>query len=74
MTVVTAHANAVTYFVDRHPEEGRGDKIAFREIGSGRALNYGDMVPWHALISAPKNAPRCWCWIRSNFRKSFGAR
>lgn len=44
MTVVTAHANAVTYFVDRHPEEGRGDKIAFREIGSGRALTYGDMA------------------------------
>lgn len=44
MTVVTTHANAVTYFVDRHPEEGRGDKIAFREIGSGRTLTYGAMA------------------------------
>lgn len=37
-------ANAVTYFVDRHPEEGRGDKVAYREIGSGRTLTYAGMA------------------------------
>jgi 4-hydroxybenzoate-CoA ligase len=44
MTVATAIANAATYFVDRHPDEGRGGKVAFREIGTGRTLTYGDLA------------------------------
>ncbi|ASM73543.1 MULTISPECIES: benzoate-CoA ligase family protein [Roseobacteraceae] len=35
-----ASANAASYFVDRHVQEGRGDKVAFREYGSGRSLTY----------------------------------
>ncbi len=42
--MITATANAVTYFVDRHIDEGRGGKIAYREIGSGRSLSYGDLA------------------------------
>ncbi|MEL7235691.1 MAG: AMP-binding protein, partial [Chloroflexota bacterium] len=34
-------ANAASYFVDRHVAEGRGDKLAFREAGTGRSLSYG---------------------------------
>ncbi|WP_375229092.1 benzoate-CoA ligase family protein [Roseobacter sp. S98] len=33
-------SNAASYFVDRHPGEGRGEKTAFREAGSGRTLTY----------------------------------
>lgn len=34
--------NAAVYFVDRHIDEGRGDKVAFREAdGEKRALTYG---------------------------------
>ncbi|KEJ95037.1 benzoate-CoA ligase [Pseudosulfitobacter pseudonitzschiae] len=39
-----ASANAASYFVDRHVEEGRGDKVAFREYGSGRSLTYGALA------------------------------
>lgn len=49
--MTTATANAVTYFVDRHPEEGRGDKVAYREIGSGRSLTYGDMATGAAQVA-----------------------
>ena len=35
--------NASAYFVDRHLEEGRGAKMAFREAG-GRDLTYGDLA------------------------------
>lgn len=37
-------ANAATYFVDRHIAEGRGDKIAFREVGTGRTLSYAELA------------------------------
>lgn len=37
-------ANAATYFVDRHVAEGRGDKIAFREVGTGRTLSYRELA------------------------------
>ncbi len=37
-------ANAATYFVDRHVAEGRGEKIAFREVGTGRTLSYGALA------------------------------
>lgn len=36
------NANAALYFVDRHLEEGRGEKTAFLEAdGDGRSLTYG---------------------------------
>ena len=34
-------ANAASYFVDRHVTDGRGDKVAFRDVGTGRSLTYG---------------------------------
>ncbi|UYV36612.1 AMP-binding protein [Rhodobacteraceae bacterium D3-12] len=37
--------NAVVYFVDRHLEEGRGEKVAFREAdGDKRVLTYGGLA------------------------------
>ncbi len=37
--------NAATWFVDRHVNEGRGDKPAFREAaGQKRELTYGDLA------------------------------
>ncbi|WP_223426753.1 benzoate-CoA ligase family protein [Tateyamaria pelophila] len=36
--------NAATFFVDRHVMEGRGDKTAFREVGTGRTLSYGELA------------------------------
>jgi len=37
--------NAALYFVDRHVEEGRGDKVAFREAdGEKRALTYRELA------------------------------
>ncbi|KIC51915.1 benzoate-CoA ligase family protein [Tateyamaria sp. ANG-S1] len=37
-------ANAASYFVDRHVAEGRGGKVAFREVGTGRSLTYGALA------------------------------
>ena len=37
-------ANAASYFVDRHVAEGRSDKVAFREVGTGRSLTYGALA------------------------------
>ncbi|WP_299722700.1 benzoate-CoA ligase family protein [uncultured Tateyamaria sp.] len=34
-------SNAASYFVDRHVDEGRALKVAFREAGTGRTLTYG---------------------------------
>ncbi|TDE35953.1 benzoate-CoA ligase family protein [Antarcticimicrobium sediminis] len=40
-----ASGNAAIYFVDRHIDEGRGDKIAFREAdGDRRSLTYGQLA------------------------------
>jgi len=37
--------NAAIYFVDRHIDEGRGDKVAFREAdGDRRSLTYGRLA------------------------------
>ncbi len=37
--------NAATYFVDRHSDEGRGRKTAFREAGGKRrSLSYGELA------------------------------
>ena len=33
--------NAASYFVDRHLNEGRAEKVAFREAQTGRSLTYG---------------------------------
>ena len=41
--------NAATYFVDRHLDEGRGDKIAYTEAESGRTLSYAQMADGAAL-------------------------
>ena len=37
-------SNAATYFVDRHLDEGRAGKVAFREAGTGRTLTYGELA------------------------------
>jgi len=38
------NSNAATWFVDRHVDEGRADKIAFREAWpDGRELGFGDL-------------------------------
>ncbi len=37
-------SNAASYFVDRHVDEGRADKVAFREAETGRALTYGELA------------------------------
>lgn len=42
--MTTAVHNAATYFVDRHLDEGRADKVAFRECGTGRSLTYGALA------------------------------
>ncbi|MDU8943131.1 benzoate-CoA ligase family protein [Ovoidimarina sediminis] len=44
--------NAARYFVDRHLEEGRGDKPAFIEAGeSPRTLTYGDLAHQSACLA-----------------------
>ncbi len=37
------HNNAAVWLVDRHLDEGRAHKLAFKEIQSGRELTYGDL-------------------------------
>ncbi|MEM8578556.1 MAG: benzoate-CoA ligase family protein [Pseudomonadota bacterium] len=44
--------NAATYFVDRHLHEGRADKIAFREAGSGRTITYGTLSEQTGRVAA----------------------
>ncbi|MEZ5932089.1 MAG: benzoate-CoA ligase family protein [Alphaproteobacteria bacterium] len=40
-----AHENAALYFVDRHVDQGRGDKTAFREADGGkRSLTYRQLA------------------------------
>ena len=44
--------NAAVYFVDRHLDEGRGGKIAFREAdGDKRSLTYGELAEQTALFA-----------------------
>ena len=41
----TFDGNAATYFIDRHVEEGRGEKVAFAEVdGSRRTITYGKLA------------------------------
>ncbi|WP_299652263.1 benzoate-CoA ligase family protein [uncultured Tateyamaria sp.] len=49
-------ANAASYFVDRHVAEGRGDKVAFREVGTGRELTYGALAAGSGLAAAAYHA------------------
>ena len=42
---MTSTDNAAQYFVDRHLDEGRGDKPVFREAaGAGRVATYGELA------------------------------
>ncbi|MGD1880715.1 MAG: benzoate-CoA ligase family protein [Paracoccaceae bacterium] len=43
--------NAASYFVDRHVREGRGDKVVFREFGTGRSITYGSLAQSSDLIA-----------------------
>ncbi len=44
--------NAANWFVDRHIEEGRGDKPAFREAwDGGRELTYGELAEGSARVA-----------------------
>ncbi|KIN62377.1 Benzoate-coenzyme A ligase [Sulfitobacter noctilucicola] len=49
--MLTQEANAATYFVDRHISEGRTDKLAYIEAGTGRTLSYGDMMQGAARVA-----------------------
>ena len=42
--MLTIHANAAHYFVDRHITEGRGAKTAYIEAETGRTLSYAQMA------------------------------
>jgi len=48
---MSAEANAASWFVDRHPREGRADKTAFREAGGGRSLTYGALADGAARVA-----------------------
>ena len=37
-------ANAAHYFVDRHRDEGRGNKTAYHEVETGRSLTYAGLA------------------------------
>ncbi|WP_415401529.1 benzoate-CoA ligase family protein [Tateyamaria sp. SN3-11] len=45
-------SNAASYFVDRHVDEGRGQKVAFREVGTGRSLTYGALAEMSGIAAA----------------------
>ena len=49
---MTVEGNATTYFIDRHPLEGRGNKPAFIETGEdGRTLTYQELADRSSLIA-----------------------
>ncbi|WP_299295885.1 benzoate-CoA ligase family protein [uncultured Tateyamaria sp.] len=45
-------SNAAVYFVDRHKDEGRADKVAFREVGKGRSITYGALSDMSGLAAS----------------------
>ena len=47
--MLSVQSNAAAYFVDRHLEEGRGDKLAYIEAETGRTLSYGQMAQGAAM-------------------------
>lgn len=49
--MLSAAANAATYFVDRHPSEGRGNKIVYTEAETGRTLSYAQMANGAAVMA-----------------------
>jgi len=49
--MLSVHANAATFFVDRHPSEGRGDKCAYLEVQTGRSLTYAQMAEGSDLVA-----------------------
>ena len=49
---LTDNANAAIWFVDRHVEEGRTDKIAFKEAyGNNRTLTYGQLAERSGMVA-----------------------
>ena len=53
--MLSENANAVTYFVDRHLQEGRSDKCAYLEAETGRTLNYREMARGASLVAGALN-------------------
>lgn len=49
--MLSIEANAVSHFVDRHIEEGRGAKIAYTEARGGRTLSYAQMAEGAARVA-----------------------
>ncbi|APE44671.1 4-hydroxybenzoate--CoA ligase [Sulfitobacter alexandrii] len=49
--MLSTHANAATYFVDRHIAEGRGAKTVYTEAETGRKLSYADMAKGAARLA-----------------------
>lgn len=44
--------NAALWFVDRHQQEGRSEKIAFREAaGAKRSITYGELASTSANLA-----------------------
>ena len=50
-TMTSISDNAVSFFVDRHLEEGRADKQAYREAITGRSLTYGALAEGSARVA-----------------------
>ncbi len=48
---MSENGNAAVWFVDRHVKEGRGDKAAYREAGTGRGLTYAELADQTARIA-----------------------
>ncbi|CUH82068.1 benzoate-CoA ligase family protein [Tropicibacter naphthalenivorans] len=49
---MSENQNAALYFVDRHVDEGRADKVAFREAaGAKRSLTYGALAQRSDLVA-----------------------
>lgn len=49
---MTRNRNAALWFVDRHPDQGRADKEAFREAaGAKRSLSYGGLAEQSARVA-----------------------
>ncbi|MEL7115229.1 MAG: benzoate-CoA ligase family protein [Pseudomonadota bacterium] len=47
-----ANGNAALYFVDRHVDEGRSERVAFQEVdGAGRTLTYGALAARTAAMA-----------------------
>ena len=59
--------NAAVDFVDRHAEQGRGDKPAF--IDPERTLTYGALRDVRTASRRSRGSP-CWCSIPSTSRSS----